>query len=69
MNVFYDYSIGKVNGTQTNLASAGAELLVDLRLFRLISISTGVRYSFPFEDHAEHTMPVQFLVTRFELAN
>jgi hypothetical protein len=69
MNVFYDYSIGKVNNIQSNLSSAGAELFADLRLFRLFQVSAGVRYSYPFTDGFEKTAPVQFLITRFELAN
>jgi hypothetical protein len=69
MNVFYDYSTGKVNGIQSNLSSAGAELFVDLRLLRLFQVSAGIRYSYPFTEGFEKTAPVQFLITRFELAN
>lgn len=68
-NLFYDYSVGKVMDQQNILTSVGAELLVDLRLFRLFAVSTGVRYSYTFNDVSEHTAPFQFLITRFELAN
>ena len=69
LNPYFDYSIGDVNTDQSILASAGAELLVDLRLFRLFVVSTGIRYSYAFNKDSERTAPVQFLVTRFELAN
>ncbi|MBK6484942.1 MAG: hypothetical protein IPG01_17855 [Chitinophagaceae bacterium] len=69
LNPYFDYSIGDVLTDQSILASAGAELLVDLRLFRLFVVSTGIRYSYAFNKDSERTAPVQFLVTRFELAN
>ncbi|HUM45292.1 MAG TPA: hypothetical protein PLD84_00095, partial [Chitinophagales bacterium] len=69
MNVFYDYSRGEVNAINSTLSSVGAELMVDLRLFRLFQVSSGLRYSYTFNNEQERTMPVQFLVTRFELAN
>lgn len=69
MNVFFDYSIGEVNSVKSTLSSVGAELLVDLRLFRLFSVSSGVRYNYTFNNENERTAPFQFLVTRFELAN
>lgn len=69
MNLFFDYSIGTVAGNSNALTSTGAELFVDLRLFRLFSMSAGIRYSYAFNDAVQHTQPVQLLVTRFELAN
>lgn len=69
LNPFFDYSIGNIDTFQSILASAGAELLVDLRLFRLFQVSTGIRYNFAFNKDSERATPFQFLVTRFELAN
>lgn len=69
LNLFYDLSQGKVNHTQDLLSSTGAELFADIRLFRLFRTTMGVRYSYTFNSQFEKTMPVQFLVTLFELAN
>lgn len=69
MTVFFNYSIGIVNDVNSTLSSVGTELLVDFRLFRLFQVSSGVRYSYAFNKEIERTPPVQFLVTRFELAN
>jgi hypothetical protein len=70
MNLFYDYSIGKVEEIEKTLSSTGAELYVDFRLFRLVQMSMGLRYNLTFNNNTnERTAPVQFLVTRFELAN
>lgn len=69
LNIFCDYSIGKVEGISNTLSSTGAELFIDLRLFRLFNMSAGFRYSYAFNQSIQQTSPVQFLVTRFELAN
>lgn len=69
LNPYFDYSIGNVDTVQHILSSVGAEFMVDLRMFRLFQVSAGIRYSYAFNKDNERTAPVQFLVTRFELAN
>ncbi|SFH21612.1 TolB family protein [Pontibacter chinhatensis] len=68
-NVFYDYSDVRLVAQQGNLNSTGAELLIDLRFLRLFSTTLVFRYNHTFESQLAETMPFQFLVTRFELAN
>jgi hypothetical protein len=69
LNLFYDYSIGKVLNNNTTLSSTGAELFADFRMFRLFQVSAGMRYSYTFNNNFERKTPFQFLVTRFEFAN
>lgn len=68
-NFFFDYSEGKTGAFSQPMTSAGGELLIDLRLFRLVQMTMAFRFNFPFDDPAAGTIPFQFLINRFELAN
>jgi hypothetical protein len=68
-NLYYDYSEVAWNAAIANLNAAGAELFIDLRVLRLFSMTMGLRYNYVFRQDLAETMPFQFLVTRFELAN
>lgn len=68
-NFFLDYGEGSTSDFVQPMTSAGGELLVDLRLFRLFQMTLNLRFNAPFDDPAGGTIPFQFLVTRFELAN
>ncbi|MCY7408826.1 MAG: hypothetical protein LH473_01005 [Chitinophagales bacterium] len=69
LNLFYDYSIAKVLDNKTVMASTGAERFADFRFLRLIQISAGMRYGYNFNKDFNAKTPVQFLVTRFKIAN
>ena len=68
-NFFFDYSEGMTTGFKQPLTSTGAELSIDLRFFRLFQTTVMLRFNIQFEDPAAGTIPFQFLITRFELAN
>lgn len=68
-NFFADYAEGKTGDFTQPMTSAGAELFIDLRLFRLFQTTMAFRFNAPFDDPIAGTIPFQFLITRFELAN
>jgi hypothetical protein len=50
--------------------SAGAQLYVDTRLFRLFQMTMALRFNYVFDDdYFGDTTPFEFLITTFELAN
>lgn len=68
-NIFYDYSVAKRLGREYQLNSAGAELMLDLRILRLFGMTMGIGYSNIFNKEAINTTPFRFFVSRFELQN
>ena len=68
-NFFLDRAEGNTGTFSQPMTSTGAELFIDLRLFRLFQMTMAFRYNYTFDDPVAGTIPFQFLITRFELAN
>jgi hypothetical protein len=68
-NFFVDYAKGQTGDFTQPMTSAGGELFIDLRFFRLFQTTLAFRFNAPFDDPVAGTIPFQFLITRFELAN
>ena len=68
-NFFFDYSEGTIADFSQPMTSTGAEVFIDLRFFRLFQVTMALRFNVPFDEPAAGTIPFQFLITRFELAN
>ncbi len=49
-NIFYDYSEGRLLGTDTRLRSYGLELITDFRLIRLVDVGAGIRVGRKIDD-------------------
>jgi hypothetical protein len=68
--LFFDYSKGTIESFEQNMNSAGAQLYVDTRLFRLFQMTMALRFNYVFDDdYFGDTTPFEFLITTFELAN
>ncbi|HSI70929.1 MAG TPA: hypothetical protein VK941_11895, partial [Gillisia sp.] len=68
-NLFYDFSNTRLVTQHGNLNSTGAEVLVDLRFLRLFSSTLLFRYNYTLNKGRAETLPFQFIINRFELAN
>mgnify|MGYP003650874327 CR=1 FL=1 len=64
-NVFFDYSIATTQNREFN--SAGVELILDLRLLRLLSTPVGVRYNYALSqtDYSRTNWEVFIPISRF----
>ncbi len=68
--LFFDYSKGTIQSFEQNMNSTGAQLYIDMRLFRLFQMTMAFRFNYVLDDdYFGETTPFEFLITSFELAN
>lgn len=69
-NFFYDHAQGTLVGAHQMMRSAGAEILLDFRLFRLFQVNGGLQYAYLLDEedpNRRHFFNV--VVAQFEFAN